>query len=161
MKINIANLADGENRWQESITPESIEVDPSTCKSLLRVDLFVNKRPGKIQVNVSIEAEQTVICDRCCDDLVITTSGQSSVYFSEREPILPEEDPGDEYRCFVLGQSQLDVSAEVRDALILSIPYQNFCSPDCKGLCAKCGTNLNQSECVCVKEATESSIELS
>jgi uncharacterized protein len=160
MKIKIAKLIDGENQWQESITPESIEVDPRTCKSLLRVDLLVKRRPGKIQVFVSVEAEQVVTCDRCCDDMVMTTSGQSSVYFSERESILPEEDMGDEYRCFVQGQSELDVTAEVRDALVLSIPYQNLCSPDCKGLCVTCGTNLNQGDCVCVKNATESSIEL-
>lgn len=38
---------------------------------------------------------------------------------------------------------------EVRQALALSVPSRIFCKPDCKGLCQKCGANLNEKECGC------------
>jgi uncharacterized protein len=37
----------------------------------------------------------------------------------------------------------LDVSGWARDALALTLPAQITCRPDCAGLCAQCGANLN------------------
>jgi uncharacterized protein len=37
----------------------------------------------------------------------------------------------------------LDVAAWTRDALALTLPAQITCMPDCAGLCAQCGANLN------------------
>ncbi len=160
MKIKIASLSDGETRWKEEISPESVDLDTSAYRRPLKVDLIALKRPGKIQIEVGVEAEQTTICDRCCEDMVLTTRDQCSVYFSERELIHPEEEEGDDFRSFIMGQEELDVTAEVRDAVMLSAPFQSFCSDDCKGICDKCGTNLNQKNCECIAEVIESPTEL-
>ena len=39
---------------------------------------------------------------------------------------------------------ELDVEAWARDALALALPAQLTCRPDCAGLCAKCGANLDE-----------------
>jgi uncharacterized protein len=39
--------------------------------------------------------------------------------------------------------AELDVAAWARDALALALPAQLTCRPDCAGLCAQCGANLN------------------
>ena len=39
---------------------------------------------------------------------------------------------------------ELDVEAWARDALALALPAQLTCRPDCAGLCAECGANLNE-----------------
>jgi uncharacterized protein len=38
----------------------------------------------------------------------------------------------------------LDLSAWARDALALTLPTQILCRPECAGLCAVCGANLNE-----------------
>jgi uncharacterized protein len=38
---------------------------------------------------------------------------------------------------------QLDLSAWARDALVLGLPAQILCRPDCAGLCPVCGKDLN------------------
>ncbi len=38
----------------------------------------------------------------------------------------------------------LDLRAWARDALALALPAQLLCDPDCAGLCAVCGVNLNR-----------------
>ena len=38
---------------------------------------------------------------------------------------------------------ELDLAAWARDALALALPAQLTCRPDCAGLCAECGANLN------------------
>lgn len=47
------------------------------------------------------------------------------------------------------GQYHLDVSDEIRQALLLSVPMRAYCRPDCKGLCPRCRADLNVKDCGC------------
>src|SRR5215217_4148374 len=44
---------------------------------------------------------------------------------------------------YVDDAGELDMAAWARDALALTLPVQITCRPDCAGLCAQCGANLN------------------
>ncbi len=37
----------------------------------------------------------------------------------------------------------------VREQVLLSLPMNAVCKEDCRGLCTKCGQNLNEKECGC------------
>ena len=37
----------------------------------------------------------------------------------------------------------LDLEPTLRDAVVLALPLQPLCQPDCLGLCSECGANLN------------------
>ena len=51
---------------------------------------------------------------------------------------------GDELRSeYVDEDDDLDLRAWVRDAFALTLPSQITCRPDFKGLCPRCGANLN------------------
>jgi uncharacterized protein len=45
---------------------------------------------------------------------------------------------------YVGDDGELDLQAWVHDALALALPAQITCRPDCAGLCAQCGANLNE-----------------
>jgi uncharacterized protein len=45
---------------------------------------------------------------------------------------------------YVDGEEELDVGAWTRDALALALPASIVCRPECAGLCAECGANLNE-----------------
>jgi uncharacterized protein len=44
---------------------------------------------------------------------------------------------------YVDEDAELDLAAWARDALALSMPAQITCRPECAGLCAQCGADLN------------------
>ncbi len=44
---------------------------------------------------------------------------------------------------YVDAGDDLDLEAWARDALALALPAQITCRPECAGLCAQCGANLN------------------
>ena len=44
---------------------------------------------------------------------------------------------------------EIDLSGAVRESILLAVPPAPVCSDDCKGLCPKCGEDLNQGECGC------------
>lgn len=50
---------------------------------------------------------------------------------------------GDELSSPYVEDGELDLKAWARDALALAMPAQITCRPDCAGLCAQCGANLN------------------
>lgn len=43
----------------------------------------------------------------------------------------------------------LDPEPMMRDAVVLEIPFSPLCSPDCRGLCERCGGDRNLGECSC------------
>ena len=46
-------------------------------------------------------------------------------------------------------EKTIDISEEVRQAVLLELPSRSLCRPDCRGLCAACGKNLNLGPCPC------------
>ena len=42
---------------------------------------------------------------------------------------------------------KIDLAPILRDEMLLSIPINPVCQPDCKGLCPVCGENLNETTC--------------
>ncbi|MCI1943876.1 YceD family protein [Clostridium luticellarii] len=55
---------------------------------------------------------------------------------------------GDEELIFIDGDI-IDITEILENNIILSLPIKRLCREDCRGLCQKCGTNLNYSECHC------------
>jgi uncharacterized protein len=43
--------------------------------------------------------------------------------------------------------AQIDLSPLVREYMLLAVPIQPLCMPDCKGLCPICGANQNENVC--------------
>lgn len=46
----------------------------------------------------------------------------------------------------------LDVDQLIHTEILINLPFRVLCSDDCKGLCFKCGANLNKGECGCDRE---------
>ncbi|OWM74163.1 hypothetical protein CDL15_Pgr008474 [Punica granatum] len=57
----------------------------------------------------------------------------------------------DDWLHFPPEEKQIDLSKNIRDLVHLEITLNAVCDPSCKGLCLKCGTNLNTSMCSCSK----------
>ena len=63
------------------------------------------------------------------------------------------DDKFDEYA--VLKGNALDVDEELREELLLVLPMRVLCSPDCPGLCQKCGQPLKGKGCGCNRKETD------
>ena len=45
----------------------------------------------------------------------------------------------------------IDLTADIREAILLALPMNYVCSAGCRGLCVQCGANLNKAPCACGK----------
>lgn len=50
---------------------------------------------------------------------------------------------------------EIDLSPAVREQVLLSAPASPLCREDCKGLCPKCGKDLNDGDCGCDRKAID------
>jgi uncharacterized protein len=62
---------------------------------------------------------------------------------------VPESNDSDNVVYLPLDADKINLRKELRDYAILSVPMKKLCSDDCKGLCFKCGKNLNNGSCDC------------
>ena len=77
-------------------------------------------------------------CFRCLEDAVL------DVPISAREYQADSDEASDEERSPYVDDDKLELSAWARDAVVLALPDKILCRPDCAGLCAVCGENLNE-----------------
>jgi DUF177 domain-containing protein len=77
-------------------------------------------------------------CFRCLEDAVL------DLPISAREYQATSDEASDELRSPYVSDDKLDLSAWARDAVVLALPDKILCRPDCAGLCAVCGQNLNE-----------------
>ena len=49
----------------------------------------------------------------------------------------------------------LNVDELVYDEILLNLPMKVLCKPNCKGICNRCGMNLNYGECGCDRESLD------
>jgi uncharacterized protein len=50
---------------------------------------------------------------------------------------------------------RLAVEDVLREQVLLSLPPRTLCQQDCKGLCPRCGRNLNTEVCACDKRQVD------
>ena len=52
-------------------------------------------------------------------------------------------------RTYEIGEKEIDIAGELREALLLALPGKPLCRADCRGLCPRCGKDLNEGPCGC------------
>ncbi len=85
-------------------------------------------------------------CRRCLNRVDRQIEIDITLLFTPSD--LLEGDDSETYRL-EMGVREIDLGPYLRDEVILAIPAFAECRVDCRGLCAGCGENLNESVCRC------------
>lgn len=130
----LIDLSDVEQRGQKLfVTPVSVTGE------------FQNKL-GVVSIQATAQFTYRAPCDRCAE---IVERNYTVPIVHGLVTQLNDEDNDD---FLVVENMRLDVDELVRSDVLLSLPTKFLCKKDCKGLCAKCGANLNLGACQCKKE---------
>lgn len=99
--------------------------------------------------------ELSTFCTRCGESMVYSLEGKVEMaLLPGPPPELPSEmeitaeDAAAEY----YQGDEVDLAGFFQEAVALQVPIQSLCREDCKGLCPRCGTNLNFETCNCEEE---------
>ena len=100
-------------------------------------ELTVTKATTGTVFELSFRVRLDGPCFRCLSDAAL----ELSIHAREYQATNPGAD--EELRSPYVEDDRLDLSSWARDAVALELPDKILCKPDCAGLCAVCGRDLN------------------
>ena len=149
MKIDLSEALTNDNRTSEYeivLEAADINVNGTKCKvvSAPSIVLTVTNQAGvRLDMKADGEVKLSAPCDRCLEPVEIAVEINIDEQIQVENSGLTGEIPD-----FVEGNS-LDVEAAIMDCIYSNYPGKVLCDEECKGLCLKCGQNLNIKECGC------------
>ena len=152
MILNLTDILTAEGRTVKKeieFTPSVLEYSGCQYPVLEKQPVFLTiSSKGKGRAEVAIELEMTVglCCDRCLKEVPYHFSLKflRQVFIPELEAAVSEE----EQDTGLFGY-QFDVDDLIYDEISVEWPMKVLCKPDCKGICSRCGANLNIQTCDC------------
>jgi len=126
------------------------EIDKDVCDSYIQVDFSkrpsvkgnITNRSGVIELKLSATYGLNHICDRCLIEFEHDYTFDMDVIV-----VNTAKDYSDGY--IEVSGDKLNLDEQVLSTLLLHFPSKVLCRDDCKGLCQRCGADLNEGDCDC------------
>ncbi len=104
----------------------------------------------KLKNSYSVVGKIDVKLDMVCDSCLKNFDKRLEIPFNE---IFSNDNNNSDVEYWSIENKTLDLAPAVRAVILTEMPMRSLCSQDCKGLCPKCGHDLNDGDCGC--ERTE------
>lgn len=135
MKIDINRIPlEGLTLEEEVDAPSlDLETDIVSFRSSIKIKAEIFRITNALTVSLQLSALMYMNCSRCFDEFEADFKKCLKLNYTadKSEPII-------------------DLNPDIRAEIILDYTINPLCSPNCKGLCPKCGKNWNEGECKCV-----------
>jgi uncharacterized protein len=105
----------------------------------------VRNSAGVLYFEAELDAVLECTCARCLKEFELPVHRRVQAVLSEGEN---EDDPD----VYALSGESVDVDEIILTDFILNTDQRLLCREDCKGLCEKCGSDLNAGPCQCKPE---------
>lgn len=155
MIVDVSDIISNENREMS----KEVTVDFTAFDAGMGSFPVVEKAPftlsvanvGNKRLNIAGETEVSIAipCDRCLTEVPVNFRIPISKEIN-LEKFLAGDIEELEETNYMIGTS-LDVDKLIFGEILVSWPMKVLCREDCKGICKRCGTNLNLAACRCQK----------
>ena len=134
MKIDVNQIPVEGFTIEEDLSPKDLDLETEQIRfsSPLRVSAEVSRITNAVSVKLQVSAKLHFSCSRCLED--------SETVFDKKFGLNYPVVKSDRF---------IDLNPEIREEIIIDYPIKPLCKASCKGLCLKCGKNLNQGGCTC------------
>lgn len=154
MSINIAKACQGEFYPFNEVVHISNDILSGVLAEFIG-DVEVSGTYVMDKDNVYIDGELYYTLRFQCDRCLCPVEKTFNVRYTASFYLDGEEEIEGYYPYF---NNVVDITESVGQEIIFNIPTRILCKPDCKGICPKCGTNLNEKSCDCSQSEENSTI---
>jgi uncharacterized protein len=120
---------------------QEVFLPPDTKLNNLTGTVRVTRTPQGLLIQAKMTAETSIECVRCLIEFPQTLEADFTDLYAfnpnsitDSGLILPEN-------------GKINLAPILRDEMLVSVPINPVCKPDCKGLCPVCGEDLNTGAC--------------
>ncbi len=148
LRLELSTLRPGVNHVELSATPEALELPAETWPTAFSVAVAADRVGELFNITARVETETDEECARCLRrfrsplEAVVHLVADRAGSGRHRD-----EDLGEDDALVQHDGRHLDLDPGVREAAILARPMAPLCRPDCRGLCVRCGADLNEGPC--------------
>ncbi len=152
MEIDLGRVEDRETfSFLRTFAIPTIEGGTAECRADVTAE--VTRSGERYDVAARAAGEIYLECHRCLGRFPMPVDVSFDLVLQRGEGIQPPAGvESEDFIVLPLGEEVFDLFPRVREAMILEIPIKVLCREDCKGLCPKCGANLNEETCACPAE---------
>ncbi|MBU0508498.1 DUF177 domain-containing protein [bacterium] len=149
MKVHLPSYPPGVHTISESLDPSDLGLDEQLFGENIQAKLVLDRHDPYLEFDFDLRACVRLECDLCLTayDAEVNVCSPMLYVLGNRTTVPDVDDP--EIVYVPAGTTDLDISTDLRDFLILALPRRNLCREDCRGLCPHCGTDLNMQLCTC------------
>jgi uncharacterized protein len=134
VKIDIRQIPPEGLSLKEEINPKDLELDTEILSFELpiTVEAFAQRVSNTVVVRLNITGAMNEVCSRCLAGFNTEINKKLNLNYS-------------------LDKSErfIELDPDIREEIMVGYPMKPLCKSDCKGLCQKCGKNLNEGGCSC------------
>jgi len=116
--------------------------------------LDLRRIAGALEISGSVAGRVTLSCYRCLEEFTYDLAlklREHALWLNGREDDEDVETAPD----YLVTDGMIDLEPVLRDAIALALPVRRVCDESCKGLCPRCGANLNTEPCSCPTKAPD------
>jgi uncharacterized protein len=121
----------------------------------VRLHLDIHKDGPRFRLDGRVQTMLELSCGRCLEPFLWPIDAAFDLNYHPQSDNTGEGEvevgPEDLSAAFY-ENDEIDLGQLMREQFYLSLPMKPLCTPECKGLCAVCGTNLNRGACTCARE---------
>ena len=115
----------------------------------IQADLELESVVEGILVTGPVEGRVTCECARCLREFDTELSVEVCELFAAPGHLEEQEE------VYRVSGEELDLEPMLRDELALALPLNPLCRDDCKGMCARCGKQLDEGACDCTEDSSD------
>ena len=156
MKLDLRPLLAGDRllTFDYELSVDTVQNDPASFlhgvsfPSPMKVTGKITNTAGYMLMQLSLSLDYSASCARCLSEVNGTFTLDLEKTVATREQLSDV----DEYRLddyAIIDDGFLDMDEQLYLQLEMEFPIRFLCSEDCKGLCQRCGKNLNEGTCDC------------
>lgn len=114
-----------------------------TFSKPLHINGVITNNTKSLELSAEVTGEMGVLCARCRKPLTVP------VNFKISEVIMQENGEEINDEVLIISGEEIDINDVILTNFLMNVGGKYLCSEDCKGLCTKCGADLNLGECGC------------
>ena len=150
MRLNLKSIINSPGKsldFQFSLDLADTEMNGQyPVQNPVEVTGTVSNTAGMLELSMTAATMLNAQCDRCTKPIELEKTVPYRCLLAEEL----ENEKNDE--IVLLEDGEIDVGDLARTAFILEMDAKFLCSEDCKGLCPRCGADLNLGPCTCKKD---------
>ena len=127
--------------------------------SPLEVELNLALHAGRVLVRGRVAGSVALECSRCLKGFSLPLDANVETYLEIAEEGAAETEhelSREEMDTRLVEKGRIDLRDIIAEQIHLAVPLKTLCREECRGLCSRCGVDLNSGDCSCGEDQTDS-----